>query len=45
MAGGARQGYVLSPRLFSVYIDDLSHLLSKSDVGSFIDNCCMNGII
>lgn len=39
---GVRQGGILSPRLFAVYIDDLSIKLSKLNIGCFIDNICMN---
>ena len=39
---GVRQGGILSPRLFSLYIDELSDRLSKSNVGCFIDGTCMN---
>ena len=33
---------ILSPRLFSLYIDELSDRLSKSNIGCFIDGTCMN---
>ena len=39
---GVRQGGILSPRLFSLYIDELSGRLSTSNVGCFIDGTCMN---
>ena len=45
ISNGTRQGPVLSPRLFSMYADDLSHLLADSKVGCFIDNSCMNHFI
>ena len=35
ISNGTRQGSVLSPRLFSMYVDDLSHLLADSKVGCF----------
>ena len=39
---GVRQGGILSPRLFSLYIDELSGRLSTSNVCCFIDGTCMN---
>ena len=39
---GVRQGGIMSPRLFSMYLDKLSYLLSSSNVGCFIDGVCMN---
>ena len=33
ISNGVRQGRILSPKLFSVYMDDLSKLLIKSDIG------------
>ena len=37
ISNGVRQGCVLSPGFSSIYIDVLSILLSKSNVGCFID--------
>ena len=34
--------YILSPRLFSVYIDDLSKTLSKSNIGCHLYSVCTN---
>ena len=42
---GVRQGGILSPKLFSVYFDDLSDKLIKSDIGCHIDNLCMNYVM
>jgi hypothetical protein len=39
---GVRQGSILSPRLFAVYVDDLSTLLRNSSRGCFIDDACLN---
>ena len=39
VTNGVRQGGILSPILFSVYMDDLSLLLNSSKVG-----CAMNGV-
>ena len=36
MNNGIRQGSVLSPHLFSVYVDDLSHMLNGSGLGCHI---------
>ena len=45
ISDGTRRGSVLSPRLFSFYVDDLSHQLSKFKEGCFIDSHCMNHFI
>ena len=44
-SNGIRQGSILSPRLFSVYVDDLYNALYHAKVGCFIDNVCMNHLI
>ena len=44
ISNGARQGGVLSLKLFSVYVDDLSDKLVKSKVGCSIDNLYMNHV-
>ena len=41
ISNGVRQGGILSPKLFSVYMDDLSKLLINSGIGCFIDNVCL----
>jgi hypothetical protein len=41
-SNGVRQGGILSPRLFSLYIDDLSTLLADTQVGCYIDSTCVN---
>ena len=42
---GVRQGGILSPKLFLVYIDDLSDKFVKCKVGCYIDNLCMNHVM
>ena len=42
---GVRQGGVLSPRLFTVYLDDLFRLLKESNVGCYIKNLFVAAII
>ena len=41
---GVRQGGILSPKLFSVYMDDLSNMLIRSGVDCYIDNVCINHV-
>ena len=40
VSNGVQQGWSLSPKLFSVYIDDLSNMLIRNGVGCYIDNVC-----
>ena len=42
VTNGVRQGGILSPYLYNVYIDDLSHILSKTQVGCYINGVCAN---
>ena len=44
ISNGVRQGGILSLKLFSVYIDDLSKLLINSGIGHFIGNVCFNDV-
>ena len=44
ISNGVRQGGILSPKLFSVYMDDLSKLLINSGIGCFIDNVGFNHV-
>ena len=44
ISNGVRQGGILSPKLFSVYMDDLSKMLIKSGIGCHIDNTCVNQV-
>jgi len=39
---GVRQGGILSPRLFTLYIDDLSNLLHNLNIGCFVGFTCVN---
>ena len=45
ISNGVRQGGILSLKLFSVYIDDLSDKLVRCKVGCYIDNLCMNHVM
>ena len=40
VSNGVRQGGILSPLLFNLYMDDLSDRLNKLKIG-----CCINGIV
>ena len=41
VSNGVRQGGILSPRLFAVYVDDLSKQLSDARLGCFIGHQCI----
>ena len=45
VANGVRQGGVLSPYLFSVYMDELSSLLNKYRTGCYIGNRIVNHLM
>ena len=45
ISSGVRQGGILSPKIFSVYVDDLSDKLIKCKNGCHIDNLCMNHVM
>ena len=42
VTNGVRQGGILSPCLFTLYVDDLSHKLNNAKVGCHINNVCIN---
>ena len=44
ISNGIRQGGILSPSLFAVYMDDLSSLLNTSRIGCNIDDVCINHV-
>ena len=41
VSNGVRQGGILSSKLYSVYVDDLSEYLVKSLIGCQIDSVCV----
>ena len=42
---GVRQGGILSPRIFAVYVDDLSKQLSDARSGCLTGHQCINHVI
>ena len=42
VSNGVRQGGILSPQLFSVYMEDLSNHLIDSQVGCYFNHVCCN---
>ena len=44
ISNAVRQGGILSPKLFSVYMDDLSNLLISSGVGCVLNKVCFNHV-
>ena len=44
ISNGVRPGGIFSPKMFSVYMDDLSNLLISSGVGCFLNNVCFNPV-
>ena len=45
VSNGVRQGGVLSPKLFAIYIDDLSQDLATCKSGGYINEQCMNHVM
>ena len=45
VSNGVRQGGILSPYLFSVYIDGLSTVLNGCNVGCYVGYNCVNNIM
>ena len=45
ISNGVRQGGILSPRLFAVYVDDLSKQLIDARSGCFIEHQCINHVM
>ena len=44
ITNGVRQGGILSPKLFSIYMDDLSKILNDNGIGCHVDNVCVNHV-
>ena len=44
-SNGTRQGGVISPHFFNVYVDDLSSAVNDLNVGCFINHLCINHLM
>ena len=45
ISNGVRQGGILSPSLFGIYMDDLSSLLNTSRIGCHISDVCIYHVL
>ena len=45
ISNGVRQGGVLSPKLFAIYVDNLSQELAMCKSGCYIDDQCINHVM
>ena len=45
VSNGVRQGRVLSPNVFTIYVDDLSSELTLCKSGCYIDDLCINHVM
>ena len=45
VCNGVRKGSVLSPHLFNFFVDELSVLLSRSNIGCYLNNVCYNNLL
>ena len=44
ISNGERQGGILSPSIFAIYMDDLSSLLNTIRIGAHISDVCINHV-
>ena len=44
VTNGVRQGSIMSPKLFAIYVDDLTQSLIKSKIVCMLDEVCYNHI-
>ena len=45
VTSGVRHGSIMLPRLFAIYVDDLTQSLIKNKIGCMLDEVCFNHLL